>query len=161
ARGLEAVAAFASVYSVPVGVYRVPDPLPRAYVVGEGMALADDEALVALVQPGFDPRRQVLLAPGATPVSASAGFAGTARTGARGSHGGGVAAAASAAGYAVLVESYLPAWRATLDGAPAEVLRANLAFRAVQVPAGRHRVEWWYSPRVPLAGALISAAAVA
>jgi uncharacterized membrane protein YfhO len=37
------------------------------------------------------------------------------------------------------------------------VLRANVAFRAVAVPAGRHLVELVYRPRPLLAGVSISA----
>jgi hypothetical protein len=38
-------------------------------------------------------------------------------------------------------EAYHPWWRARVDGAPAEVLRAQMTFMAVRVPAGAHRVE--------------------
>jgi hypothetical protein len=38
-------------------------------------------------------------------------------------------------------EGYHPWWRARVDGAPAEVLRAQLAFLAVPVGPGAHRIE--------------------
>src|SRR5713226_8770362 len=50
-------------------------------------------------------------------------------------------------------------WRATLDGAPAEILRANVAFRAVRAPAGRHLIEMTCRPRLLMLGAGISAIA--
>jgi uncharacterized membrane protein YfhO len=63
------------------------------------------------------------------------------------------------------VDGYDPGWRATVDGAAAEVLRANVAFRAVPVAAGRHVVDLVYRPRsaevglaVTGAGLLIAAA---
>jgi uncharacterized membrane protein YfhO len=46
----------------------------------------------------------------------------------------------------VLVDSYDPGWRADVDGRPAAVERANVAFRGVAVPAGRHRVTLRYRP---------------
>jgi hypothetical protein len=50
-------------------------------------------------------------------------------------------------GYLVLADTYDPGWRATLDGRPAPICAANLAFRAVYVAeAGRHRVVFRYEP---------------
>ena len=46
----------------------------------------------------------------------------------------------------VVARSWLPGWRALVDGRPAAVLRANLAGLGVAVPAGGHRVELVYSP---------------
>ena len=46
-------------------------------------------------------------------------------------------------------EAHHPWWRARVDGAPAEVLRAQLALMAVRIPPGPHRVELELRP--PLA----------
>ena len=50
-------------------------------------------------------------------------------------------------GFVVLADAYHPRWRATLDGSPASIHPADLLFRAVQVPPGRHRIEFHYRPR--------------
>ena len=44
-------------------------------------------------------------------------------------------------GLVVVDEAYHPGWTATVDGAPAHVLPANGAFRAVLVGAGKHTIE--------------------
>ena len=49
-------------------------------------------------------------------------------------------------GWVVLNDVWHPYWFATLDGAEARVLRANVMFRAVAVPEGRHRVEFRFEP---------------
>jgi hypothetical protein len=53
---------------------------------------------------------------------------------------------ASEAGLLFVSEIWHPSWEAFIDGEQVEVLRANVAFRAVQVPAGRHEVRFQYSP---------------
>jgi len=61
-------------------------------------------------------------------------------------------------GFLVLSDTFDPGWRARVGGEPVEILRANWAFRAVQVPAGRHVVEMRYAPtsfRVGLAAAAV------
>jgi hypothetical protein len=37
-------------------------------------------------------------------------------------------------------------WRVTVNGRPAPMLRANVLFRAVPVPAGRHTVRFGFHP---------------
>jgi hypothetical protein len=59
-------------------------------------------------------------------------------------------------GYVFLNEIHYPGWTATIDGAPAEILRANTIFRALWVPAGSHRIEFRFWPRFLIPGAAIS-----
>jgi hypothetical protein len=55
---------------------------------------------------------------------------------------------APAAGVVVFVESFYPGWEATVDGAPAEILVTNGAWRGVRVGPGTHRIEMAYrAPR--------------
>ena len=49
-----------------------------------------------------------------------------------------------------------PGWSVSIDGRPAQRLRANGIFRAVAVPAGRHRIMWKYRPLSLIAGAMIT-----
>lgn len=49
--------------------------------------------------------------------------------------------------YVVLAHARYPGWEATLNGNPAPILDANTAFMALDVPAGRHRIEFTYRPR--------------
>lgn len=62
-------------------------------------------------------------------------------------------------GLVALTDTWAPGWLAEVDGAPAEVLRADYAFRAVAVPAGKHRLVLRYRPRSIVVGGLVTFAA--
>jgi Bacterial membrane protein YfhO len=137
---LQTVATFPGLFPEPIRVLRVPEPLPRTYAV-QGVRVADGPAaLAALSDVAFDPTRAVILAAG-TPALASPAFRGTSRTTELRPDRVIVEAEMSDAGHVVLVDAYGAGWRATVDGQPAPLLRANVAFRAVPVPAGRHTIE--------------------
>jgi hypothetical protein len=61
-------------------------------------------------------------------------------------------------GVLVLLDTFSPGWVATLDGAPAEIYPANLAFRGLEVPPGVHDITFRYRPPAVYAGAALSAA---
>ncbi|MBI5773298.1 MAG: YfhO family protein [Verrucomicrobia bacterium] len=58
----------------------------------------------------------------------------------------------------VVAQTHSPSWRATVDGQPARLWKANHAFQCVEVPAGRHRVTLVYRERRFGWGSLISGA---
>lgn len=62
-------------------------------------------------------------------------------------------------GYLVFSEPFYPGWHTRIDGHPSLIRRANIAFSAVFVPAGQHRVERFYRPNSLLLGMFISGAA--
>jgi hypothetical protein len=56
----------------------------------------------------------------------------------------------------VVAQTYYHDWQAQIDGRPAPLLRANVAFQAVPMPAGRHRLHIYYRDRAFEIGATIS-----
>ena len=53
---------------------------------------------------------------------------------------------AAKAGVIVFSEIYYPDWKATIDGQPADIARADYVLRAMYVPAGKHTIEMTFKP---------------
>lgn len=70
-------------------------------------------------------------------------------------------AVAPAPAVLVLLDNHMPGWTATVNGTPAPILYANVAFRAVEIPAGRSQIEFRYRTPGLRAGIALSCAAAA
>jgi hypothetical protein len=157
---LSLVAEHPSLFEEPLRVFAVPGALPRAYAVAGVRLGGGPSAFATLIDPAFDPSQEVLLPPGSA-EPAPPGPAGGVRIASRRADHVSLEAEMGRAGHVVLVDAYDPGWRATVDGRPAAVHQANLAFRAVAVPAGRHRIELRYRPRSATWGAALALAGLA
>ncbi|MFN8524736.1 MAG: YfhO family protein [Chloroflexota bacterium] len=136
-------------------VYTRGEPLPRAYFVGQAALATADQAADQVRATGFNPRDLVVLtSPDGLP---------------RGGGGRGQVAfltdqaervvlqvRAQTDGYVVVSDGWYPGWRAAIDGAEAPILKANVMFRAVWVPAGEHVIELRFVPWSLWFGAAIS-----
>jgi uncharacterized membrane protein YfhO len=69
--------------------------------------------------------------------------------------------AATSPGLLVVADYCWPEFEATVDGQPAQLLRANHAFRVVVVPAGSHQVVMELRPRSVYKGLVVSGVALA
>jgi len=156
--GGEEVAAQQTALSQVVA-FRLPDSLGRAWVVPKARHAAREEMLELLTAPDFDPATEVLLeqqeeAFQATPPASGMRYAllslqdtpncVTIRL------------TLDTPGYLVLADTWYPGWKATVDGRPARLMRANYAFRAVWLERGEHTVKMVYRPRSVVAGGIIS-----
>jgi hypothetical protein len=138
--------------------------LPRAHVVSRIEIIPDAPALLTRLANGSDDLRRVVFLE-EPPASGFVGSAAPAESGTvrftrddpehvR------LDVQSSTGGFVVLTDQYFPGWIATVGGASAPILRANYAFRAVEVPAGHSVVEFRYAPRSLRIGALVSVASV-
>jgi hypothetical protein len=157
--GLVPAGAWETVLVDRVLVFGVPDPWPRARIVPAARVADDAEGLRLLVDPAFDPTQEVVLATGSS-SSSPPSPADTIRIVEERSDRLALETDLSRPAYALLADAFDPGWRASIDGASVPLLRANLAFRAVRAPAGRHRIEMVYRPTSLRIGLALSAASL-
>ncbi|HET7451182.1 MAG TPA: YfhO family protein, partial [Thermoanaerobaculia bacterium] len=137
-----------------IRVFENPRALPRAFFLPDTAVRrygTEDEEARAVLAPGFDPRRTLVL----SGIGGATGAIGEgAETFIGGEHFAESPGRASfdidapGPGFAVVSESSYPGWRAWVDGRRAEVLRADYALQAVSVGPGRHRIVFRYRPPV-------------
>jgi hypothetical protein len=138
-------------------VYENPRAMPRALFVSKWQ-WADFDALMRTGQwPQFDPSQTVLLdvqvdaselplvdqAPAGRPARVRmTRYENTVVE---------IEVVSDTAGFVILNDVWHPWWRAEVDGQEVQILKANVLFRAIAVPAGRHYVRFEFKP---LTGAL-------
>ena len=144
-RSLSVDPTYRLVHSGDVKVYEHLGALPRAFVVHQARAVEDDEAALAILRdPAFDPSQEVILASGGA-LAAKAGQPEVEMLSYEPEEIL-LKARLDAPGYLVLTDTFYPGWKATVDGQPAPILRADIYFRAVPLAAGEHLVAFHYRP---------------
>lgn len=150
-----AFAPWTRILSSDIKLYENAQVLPRAFVVDAALWVADDiygteDALALMRDPAFNPARTIILhgtgesmlptdndaAP--SPFQAHISVYQPERVI--------IDVEADRPGYLLLTDAYYPGWQARVDGAAAPILRANVMFRAVALPAGAHEIVFEYRP---------------
>jgi hypothetical protein len=119
--------------------------------------LDDVKALQRLTQNGFDSGKNVLLPEQARPlVTVTNQAVAKIIASTFGNSTVDIEVEADSAALVVVAQMYYHNWCAEVDGASTPVLRANVAFQAVQVLAGTHKLHLFYRDRAFEIGAAIS-----
>ena len=138
-------------------IYRNPHAQPRARLMGRPAYALDERHAARLVgELGAEVRRRLVVEDPGRPLPADADASGTARIVVDEPERVAIETESTAPAYLVLADTFDPGWSATLDGLPAPIRPAFVAFRAVYVPEGRHRVVFRYRPAGFLAGLIAS-----
>jgi hypothetical protein len=141
-----------------IALYENRDAFPRAMLVpGSRVVPAPpsspslNQAQIELLSPGFDPRRELLIhpetgqpdvreTPPGEPIDAPVEFREYSPQRIR------LVVAAPYRSWLFLSDTYYPGWKASIDGKPRPLYRANVCGRAVEVDAGRHVVTFNFAP---------------
>jgi hypothetical protein len=145
----------------PFRLLRVPGALNRYNIVASHVEMSEDQALAEMQRGSFDPHSLVLLIDDDRRNDSQA-RPGPSQAGAR------VAvlreepeeielvAEAPEAAWLLALRSYFPGWRATVNGGPVEIRRANVAYMAIPLTQGTNRIQLRYEPASFRIGAVIS-----
>ncbi len=142
------------VLSSDIKLYENQAVLPRAFVVHEALTVADtwqgsEDTLSVMRVADFDPIQMVMLA------SDNSSFDSLSTDGVEAAQVEiiryepevvEVEVSSEAAGWLVLTDAWYPGWEASVNGEPTPILRADVMFRAVPVPAGESKVAFAYRP---------------
>jgi hypothetical protein len=144
-------------------LYQNPSALPRAFLVGRINVGSDEQFYAGLDDGSIDPGSTAVVAepppfalatvPGRNPApvtveNASAGSVDLQVT-------------LEQPGLVVITNAWYPGWKATVDGRPETVVRADAVFQGVYLQPGAHHVRLSFAPPIVRFGLLFACAGVA
>jgi hypothetical protein len=149
---------FRRIHSGDVKIYERMGALGRAWLVHGAIPVAgEDAAARAVDDPAFDPRASVVVEAAVAPSPPAAATAGErVETISYEAERALYEAHVETPGWLVIADAWYPGWLATVDGAPAEITRANLLYRAIALEPGAHRIELTYRPTPWQSGRIVS-----
>jgi hypothetical protein len=142
-----------------VRVYRVGDPLPRAWMVYRTETVDDAQVVNRLNAQDFDPRQMALLPSGVEGLAAAEGQGpGTAAQGIETAPGRlAFSVSPEQDGLLVISQPYYPGWQARVDGQKVSIYRVDGLLQGLPLVAGLHHVELTYHlPAWPAVASLVT-----
>jgi hypothetical protein len=153
-----------SCYGGQVKIYRYQKALPRAWLAGNYEVITKEAGILDRIrQTDFDPANSVILEEQPEGFVSPKQVQGIVTVDEYQPNQIKLSVEAPAPSIMVISENHYPAWQAYLDGQPVKTYRADYTFRAVVVPAGKHKVEFKYQSKpfnTGLAISLVSALVV-
>ena len=152
-----------------VYLYRVGADNPYSWVTPVAVKAPDDQVLATLLNPRFDIRRAALFDTSANvavsqdlqTLPAPLGISTTVRNYEPGRVQIDLSAPAPPGASLVVSENFYPGWRATVDGKPARIGRADYTLIGVELPQGARRVELNFTSESYARGKVITWIAIA
>jgi hypothetical protein len=143
-------------------IYENKHWLPRFFLAPRVTAVRNlQQAAQALHAPGFLPGETVIIETSGAALEEFSPAVGRVEVLKYSANEWAVRVATSGRTLLVNTDSYYPGWEATVDGQSAKTYVADIAFRAIPVPAGTHEIRMRFVPEILYWSAAISALALA
>ena len=129
-------------------IYENKEVYPRAFLVGNYEILNDDQKIMdRVLDKKFDLRESVIVEKEPN-INKSDNFSGNTKILEYSPNKIKIETNSNNDAILVLSDNYYPGWRAKVNGNETEVLRANYTFRAVPIPKGESKIEFYYYSKV-------------
>jgi hypothetical protein len=140
----------------PLWLYRIERVVPRVYIVPHSVYEVEPSAVIRrLADVDFDPAQDVILEQRLT-LKGHGIFNGVAKLTDHSQTRISIDVLLDQPGILILTDSFYPGWRVLVDGQEKQIMRANVFFRAVQLTAGAHRVDFRFEPASQKYGVTVS-----
>lgn len=129
-------------------VYENKEALPRAFLVNDYLVLKDDQEIIKKIfSSDFDSSKTVIIEKELSDkMEWNKGGLGEAEIVSYLPNEVIIETKSEINSFLFLSDAYYPGWKTYLDGKETKIYRANYAFRAVPVPAGNHKITFFYQP---------------
>ncbi|MBC8284790.1 MAG: YfhO family protein, partial [Nitrospinae bacterium] len=131
------------------------DALPRAFLVGDSIMIPEEKQLEFYYDSRFNPFNQVLLTDSVS-MKKTENFSGQVEGLQYPPNKVILNTRQNGEGFLVLLDTFFPGWKVTVDGNPQPIYRANYFYRAVKLGPGNHEIKFSYVPVGLEMGAYIS-----
>ena len=119
--------------------------LPRAFLVGRSLKGRTPHLLNTYFDPAFEPLKIVLVNENIA-LREDKNFSGQVERIVYAPNRVSIETSQNAQGILVLLDTWFPGWKVKVDGTPGHIFRANYFYRGVKLNAGRHKIEFSYTP---------------
>jgi hypothetical protein len=127
-------------------LYRNPNVLPRAFLVGKYRIVANPEiAKSILLSADFDPAHEVILYEQPSFIGSNKAENSSVTVEHYNTNEVIIGVASASGGLLVLSDTFYPGWKADVDGVETTIYQANVCQRAVAVPGGNHKVRFQFA----------------
>lgn len=130
-----------------VTIYKKTGALPRAVFVTDWSVLSGDKIFDKLLDPKFNPAKEVVLEKEPAVSPSNEANISNVKYISYSPNESQIEVSTQQAGILFVSDTFYTGWQAYIDGNSTEILRANYAFRAIEVPKGAHKIVFIYDPK--------------